>query len=133
MLHLEIVVVLVGGGAKLNLLDLDDDLFLLGLVRPLLLLVKILAEVDDATDRRLGLGRDLDKVVAALARNRDGLLWRHDAQLLPFFVNYPHLFGANALVDANVGASLIAPPSKTALITVADKNTSVELRVWDRL
>src|SRR5215510_667528 len=69
MLHLEIVVVLVGGRTKLNLLDLDDDLFLLGLVRPLLLLVKILAEVNDATDRRLGLGRDFDQVVAALASN----------------------------------------------------------------
>src|SRR5262245_23794735 len=67
MLHLEIVVVLIGGRTKLDLLDLDDDLFLLGLVRPLLLLVKILAEVNDATDRRLGLGRDFDQIVAALA------------------------------------------------------------------
>src|SRR5215470_14328605 len=123
MLHLEIVVVLIGGGAKLNLLDLDDDLFLLGLVRPLLLLVKILAEVNDATDRRLGLGRDFDQVVAALASNPEGLLRRHNAKLLPLLIDYPHFFRANTLVDANTGASLIAPPSKTALITVADKNT----------
>jgi len=49
--------------------------------------------------------------------------------LLPVFVNYSHLFSANALVDANTGAPLIAPPSVTALITVTDKNTSVELRI----
>src|SRR5262249_37252216 len=47
----------------------------------------------------------------------------------PFFVNHPHFFRANALVDANTGASLIASPPVTALITVTDKNTSVKLRV----
>lgn len=45
----------------------------------------------------------------------------------PFFVNHSHLFDANALVDANTGASLIASPPVTAMITVADKNTSVEI------
>src|SRR5262249_4251229 len=90
MLHLEIVVVLIGHRTELDLFDLDDDLFLLGFVRSLFLLVKILAEINDATNRRLGLGRDFDQIVAALTRDREGLLRRHDAHLLPIFVNHSH-------------------------------------------
>src|SRR5262245_17606687 len=132
MLHLEIVIVLVGHRPELDLLDLDDDLFLLGLMRSFLLLVKILAEINDTTDRRLSLWRDFDQVVAALARNSDGLLRRQNAELLPFFINDPHFLRANAFVDANAGTSLIAPSSETALITVTNKNTSVESRIADR-
>jgi hypothetical protein len=126
MLHLEIVIVLIGHRPEFDLLDLDDDLFLLGLVRSLFLLVKILAEINDTTDRRLGLGRDFDQVVAALTRKSYGLLGRHNAELLPFFINDTHFLRANAFVDANAGTSLIAPSSETALITVTNKNTSVE-------
>src|SRR5262245_5511760 len=81
LLHLEIVVVLVCGMARLKLLDSDADLLLLGHVRALLLLVKILAESNDATDRQLGLGRDFDQVIATPARKSEGLLRRHDPQL----------------------------------------------------
>jgi hypothetical protein len=96
-------------------------------VRPLLLLVKILAEINDPADRRLGLGRDFNQVIASLARNGDSLLRRHNAHLLSLFINHAHFFYANTFIDADLWASVIAPSPIPALITVADKFTSVEI------
>jgi hypothetical protein len=43
------------------------------------------------------------------------LLWRHNADLLAVLINYSHLFGADAIVDADLRAALIAArPAKAA-------------------
>ena len=60
--HLEVEVVVVGLRTELDLLDVNDRLLALGLARLLLLLVLVLAEVEDLADRRVGLRVHLDEV-----------------------------------------------------------------------
>src|SRR5688572_12769039 len=97
---LELVVVLVDLRAKLDLLDLDHLLVTLGLARPLLLLVLILAVVHDPADRRHGGRRDFDQVEAFLSGKDESLGRRHDAQLLPRVVDYSDFSNSDPLVDA---------------------------------
>jgi hypothetical protein len=62
-----------------------------------------LAEVDDATDRRIGGCGDLDKVQTVLLGGPQGVLDFHDPELLPGGRdNHAHLARANALVDSNL-------------------------------
>src|SRR5262245_13772274 len=60
--HLDVVVALVGAGAELHFLDLDDLLLALGLGCLFLFLVLELAVVHQPTYRRIRRGRDLDQV-----------------------------------------------------------------------
>ena len=99
MLLLELVVVLVDLRAKLDLLDLDHLLVLPSGPRALLLLVLIAPEVHDSTDRRIGRGRNLDEVETLLARDRERLRRRHDAELLAVFVDDPDLANPDAFID----------------------------------
>src|SRR6266850_2139520 len=78
---LEFVVVLVGLGAELHLLDLDDFLLLLRLLGLLVELVAVLAVVQDAADGWYGVGRNLHQIQPALLRRAQGLLGRHDPEL----------------------------------------------------
>ena len=78
MVFLELVVVIVGVGAELQLLHLDHVLLLLGLVLLLLVLVLPLAVVHGLGDRRLGGGRNQDQVEAHLLRLAHGGQSRHD-------------------------------------------------------
>ena len=91
MLDLGLVVVLVGLGADLDLLDLHDGMTLLGVLLLLLLLVLELAVVHDAADRRLGVGRDLDEVAANFLGHGNGLAALQYAQLLSFGADDAHL------------------------------------------
>src|SRR5689334_5228859 len=62
MLHAILVVVIVRSRSKLHFLDRDRYLLLLRLVCLLLRFVLIFSEIDDATNRRIGVGSDLDEV-----------------------------------------------------------------------
>ena len=79
---LDVVVVLLGAGAELHLLELHDHLLLLGLVLLLLLGVLELPVIHDLADGRLGRGADLDEVHPQLLRARQCLIdWKY-AELL---------------------------------------------------
>src|SRR5207249_5125730 len=110
---LELVVVLVGLGAELDLLDLDDPLLLLGLLGLLVELVPVLAVVQDAADRRTRVGRDFDEVQALHLRLAQRLVRRHDPQLAAVRPDDADLPGADLVVDPQLlldGLSL-PPPS----------------------
>ena len=66
--HSVLIIVIVGSGAKLDLLDLNGDLFLFGLVGTFLLFVEKLAIVDHFTNRRLCFRGDLYEVDTAISR-----------------------------------------------------------------
>src|SRR4029078_3565529 len=82
VLLLEVVIVFIHLRAELDLLDLDHALVLLGLARPLLLLLLVLAEIHDPADRWNSRRRDLDEVEPLLSRDGDGLLPWHDSDHL---------------------------------------------------
>src|SRR5262249_1324417 len=106
VLLLELIVVLVDLGAKLDLFDLDHLLVLARLARPLLLLVLILPEVHDAADRRHRRRRDPHQVETLLLRYSQGLGRGHDAELRAGVVNHADFPHANALVDSR---TVVAP------------------------
>ncbi len=60
--HLDLVVMGIGPGTELDLLDLDDLLLLTGLGLALLLFVFELAQIHDLADRGHGVRGNLDKV-----------------------------------------------------------------------
>lgn len=82
--------------------------FLLGL------LVLVLAEVHNAADRRIGVGRHLDQVHAQVAGPQNGLGQRQDAQLFALGVNDADLAGADFAVDANRGTGRTAGRERAA-------------------
>src|SRR5262245_49560182 len=88
---LEVVVVLIGAGAELDLLDGDEGLFRLGLLGFLLLLVLPFAEVNDSTDWRRRRRRYFNEVEPFFARDCQGLLRRHYSQLRTVIVDYANL------------------------------------------
>jgi hypothetical protein len=65
----------------------------------LLLLVLVLRVVEDAADRRLGLGGDLDQVEGALAGALQSVRGRDDPDLLAVLVDQAHLRDPDPLVD----------------------------------
>src|SRR4030095_10925842 len=71
---------------------------LLGLPGALLLLVLVTPEVHDPADRRDGCCRYFHQVQPLLPCDRQSLLRRHDAQLLPGVVDDPHLADPDAFV-----------------------------------
>src|ERR1051325_8725478 len=101
MLHAIFVIVIVGSRSKLNFLDRDRHLLLLRFVCLLLRFVLVLSEIDDATNRRIGVGRNLDEVQPFLTRCTHGIAHVHHAQLLSFLPNHAHFGHANSLVDPN--------------------------------
>ena len=78
MVLLEVVIVIVGIGAELDFLDLDDVLLPLGLVLLLFVFVLPLAVVHGFGDGRLGGGRDQDQIEAQFLRFADGRMGGHD-------------------------------------------------------
>ncbi len=100
MPKLGLVVMIVGLGPDLDLLDLDHGLILLGFLLLLVLLLSDFAEIHDAADRRFRIGSDFYKVIALFLREIDGILAGQDADLLPSRTDAPHFAGANLLVAA---------------------------------
>ena len=77
MLELELVVVVVGLRSEADLFDLHTHLFLLHLFGTLLLLIEELAIVDETTNGRLCVGRDLHEVYPLLMSQVKCLTCRH--------------------------------------------------------
>ena len=133
MLHAIAVIVLVGAGAKLNFLDDDDHLFLLGLVRLLLGQVLKSAKVDDLAHRRLGIRRDLNQIHAPFSRAPNGVARVHDSELFTVFGNYAHLGYANTFVnsyDRRTAETGTTAASKTCSYCCTSSVKSPEFRVW---
>ena len=86
-LHLDLVIVVIDGGAHLDLFDLDDLLVLASLVGLLLGLIFEAAEIKDLADRRLGIRRDLDEVEACFLGSSQRILNRGDANILAVFTD----------------------------------------------
>src|SRR5262245_42198890 len=116
MLHLEVHVVLLGLGAELDLLGLYLGSALGLLLLLLRLLVLVLAVIHDPADRREGARRDLDEVEPLLLGESQGVVRRHDAELL-FLEDDPDLRDANAVVDAKalLGATAIEPSRRPSV------------------
>src|SRR5258705_481459 len=83
MLHTIVVVVVIGAGPKLDLLDGDRYLLLLRFVGLLLRFVLKLSEIDDAANWRIGSGCDLDKIQSLFSGGADGIA--HGKNLLFHF------------------------------------------------
>src|SRR5713101_7786988 len=98
--HLDVVVVVVDAGAQLDLLDLDDLLLLARLVAALLLLVFVLAEIEDLADGGIGVGRYLDQVEAGFARLDESLAAGDDPEHLTSLVHETDPGAEDLFVDA---------------------------------
>src|SRR5690606_29282775 len=85
---LEIAV--IGGGAKLQFLDLDQLLLLLGRLGLLLLFELELAVIHDPANRRLGVGLDLDQVESRIHGHLQRFVALQHANVLAFGVDYAH-------------------------------------------
>ena len=117
-LHLEIVDVDLD--AQPDLLEGLRLLLLLLFALALLELVLVLAVVEDSADRRDGRGRHLHEVEPLLLSQGERLGSLHDAELLPFIVDDPHLADSDHLVDAEVPCQLLAPFNNKATWPITD-------------
>ena len=107
VLHLRRVVVLVDLGPELHLLDDDVRGLALRLPAPLLLLVDVPAVVHDPTDRRVGVGRDLDQVELLFAGLGQRLGQGPDPELLAVGADEEDLAGSDAVVDPDLVCSYV--------------------------
>ena len=98
MLELEIVIMLIGLGTETYLFHLLLHLLLLHLFLMLLLLVEEFRIVDDTTDRRLRIRRNLHKVNSLLMSQIQCLPCRH--HLCSVIANHTYFPNANLLVHA---------------------------------
>src|SRR5438309_2706419 len=121
---LELVVVLIGARPKLDFLDGDKGLFCPGFFLLLLLFVLIFTEVNDPTDRRLSLRRNLDKVEPFAARDFDRLLRRHYAELGSVLIDYANLANPYSLVDTNRGPAIASVSESSSRLKAADSVSS---------
>src|SRR5690242_17774813 len=101
MFHAVVVVVIVSAGSKLDFLNGDRYLLLLGLVCLLLRFVLIFSEVDNAANGRIGIGSNFDQVQAFFAGSTNGIPHVHDAQLLSFLANHAHFRYANSFINSD--------------------------------
>ena len=99
-IDLNLAVMIVYLGAKANLLEGNDMLFLLAFFRLALLLVDPLSIIHNPADRRLGRRRDLDEIQARLVGPVLGLLDGDDADLLIVLINQPYGADADLLIDS---------------------------------
>jgi hypothetical protein len=97
--------VVVDHRPELDLLDLDDLLFLAGLGLLLLLLEPVLAVIQDLADRRRGVGRDLNQVEPDLLGLGQRVCDRESAEVRTVGADQVNLFDADVLVGA--GAVLL--------------------------
>src|SRR6185369_9394171 len=101
MLHAIVVVVIVRSRPEFHFLDRDRHLLLLCFVCLLLRFVLVLSEIDDATNRRIGVRSNLDEVQPLFPGGAHGIAYVHHTQLFSFLTNHAHLRHANSLVDTN--------------------------------
>src|SRR5438874_9372707 len=96
LLDLEIDVVLARLGPQADFLGLC---VMRRLMRLLLLLVLVFAEIHDSADARPLVRRDLDQIEVRLAGLRNRLIDRQNSELFTSWSNDPHRRYANLLVD----------------------------------
>ena len=101
---LRLVVVRVDLRPELHLLDDGEHLVLAALTGLLGRLVLELAVVHELADRRPRHRRDLDEVEVAVLGELEGLVDRHDADLLAGGTDQPDLGDADPVVDAGLSA-----------------------------
>ena len=90
---------------ELDLLDLDDLLFLAGLGLFLLLLEPVLAVIQDLADRRRGVWRNLDQIEPGLGGLGERVCDGEGSEVRTVGADQVNLFDANVLVGA--GAVLL--------------------------
>ena len=98
-------IMLVGLGPELDFLQLDLDLFLLGFLQLLALLILEFAVIHDPADRRNGCRRNLDQVQLLAFRQRQVLREAEESQLFTFGTDYPDFFRPDGLIDVDRGFS----------------------------
>ena len=111
MAQLGLVVVVVGLGTDLDLLDLHHALALFGFLLLFLLLVLELAVVHDAADRRFGGGSDFHQVHTGFLGKGNSLVALQNTQLFPIGADDAHFAGADHLVAAHAVLRHVAPGS----------------------
>jgi hypothetical protein len=94
----------------------DGLLLLLRVLGLLLLLVPVLAEVEDLRDRRRGIRRDLDEIPALALGELQGTRCRYDPKLGPVGADEADGGNADLVVDAELGSYRLAPRSEQVLI-----------------
>lgn len=104
-----LVIVVVNGDGELDFLDSNRLLPLTSGTFALFLLVKILAVILNAADRRNCVGRNFYQIQPAFAGNFQGFKGCKNTELLALFVNDADFAGANALIDTDelFGGALI--------------------------
>ena len=107
-------VVVIRLGTDLDLFDLDDGLLPLGFALLLLLLVLVLAEVEDLADGRIALGIDLYEVETDFTGAAQSLVSRQNSQIRAVLRNDAYLGYADPVVDSNLGASRLPAEAPTA-------------------
>lgn len=105
-LNLDIEVMSVRFWAELDLFDLDRLLLLLGLVRPLLLIVLELAIVHDLADRRICVGRNLYQIEAGIICHDHRTFRCHNTDILAVSANKPDFRCPDPFVDPGARVSL---------------------------
>jgi len=104
--HLHVVIVLVGVGAEFHFLDVDRLLLLARLGFALLLFVFELAVIHDLADRRIGIGRDLDKIEPGLVGQFKGFPGGNNAKVFAVGPDQPDFRRCDSLVGAWSGIAL---------------------------
>jgi hypothetical protein len=92
--------VVVDHRAELDLLNLDDLLFLAGLGLLFLLLEPVFAIVQDLADRRHGVGRNLDQIETGLRGLGQRVCDRDGSEVGTVLVDQVNLANANIFIDA---------------------------------
>src|SRR5438034_354140 len=128
-LDLRLDVVVVDLRRDPDLLPGHGLLSFLGLFRFLLLLKAVLPEVEDLRDRRHGVRRDLDEVVAEILRMRERALRRLDAKLFAVGADEAHGWNADLVIDPQFGrgyrrSSAIRRGAPLALVSSTRKRIS---------
>jgi len=93
-------VVRADGGAEANRFHIPAFLLLLGFLREFLLFVAVAPVVQNATHGRVRRRRDFDQIQSFILGDFEGATDMHHAQLLAVYIDDPHLFGADAVIDS---------------------------------
>src|SRR6056297_2889114 len=101
--HLDVVIMGVGPGAELDLLDLDGLLLLARFGLAFLLFVLVLAEIHDLADRRIRIGRDFHEVEPHFLCHLERPRGRDEADIFAVGTDQADFFGANTVVHAGAG------------------------------
>ena len=102
MLQLDAEIVRINARAQLNFFDGRSVLMLARFFFFLGKFVAVFADFDQATNRRHSVGRNLDKIHAMLARERERIVQRKYPELLVLVADDADFAGADFPVDAHL-------------------------------